>query len=128
MAAGSGVSAALLADGAVLTWGGMLFGDAGGHVGEIEPHLVSGLPSPVVSVVASHSSVLLLLDNGSVWTYSHPHRQSEGLRTPTQVDLPGQAVSISSSGLNALALMSDGTVIAWGSSKDRPRPRPAGAP
>lgn len=114
VAAGSGVSAALLADGSVQAWGGTIFGDVGGKVGEIEPHLVSGLPSRIVSVVASHSSVLLLLDNGSVWTYSHPHRQSEGLRRSTQVDLPGQAVSISSSGLNALALMSDGTVIAWG--------------
>lgn len=115
VAAGSEVSAALFEDGSVQAWGGTLFGDEGlADVSYVVPHSVDGLPAPVQDLVSRCSSILLLLTDGSVFTYSHPHYRSEGMKSPARVGLPGPAVAISSVSLTSVALLADGSVVAWG--------------
>jgi alpha-tubulin suppressor-like RCC1 family protein len=68
-----------------------------------------------VSIAASNSTSVALLDDGTVWQWGYVH---EGIawRSPQQADISVVRKIAAGSG-HVLALKSDGTVWAWGSNK-----------
>jgi alpha-tubulin suppressor-like RCC1 family protein len=135
IAAGSGHSLALLANGTVMAWGDNSVGALGN--GEFRgPEICGGLPcskvpllvpglANVVAIAAGERFSLALLANGTVMAWGEnsvgEDGDGSGTRTgcfcvdrPTAVPGIAGAVAISSGLLSGYALLSDGTVKAWG--------------
>jgi alpha-tubulin suppressor-like RCC1 family protein len=128
VAAGDGFSMALEADGSVLAWGNNQSGELGDGKAPNDhdtPAPVWGLDagSGVVAIDAGSSFAIARKSDGSVWEWGNGTSGQLGdgtndkLSAPTQVKGlgPGAAVvAIAGGGTHALALKSDGTVLAWG--------------
>lgn len=115
---------ALLEDGTAIAWGGDGYGQLGNAGAELEnrtPVPVEGL-SEVTALAAGANFSLALLGNGTVKAWGGDGAGQLGIGgsetehgTPVQVsDLSG-VQAIAAGGTHALALMSDGTVMIWGS-------------
>jgi alpha-tubulin suppressor-like RCC1 family protein len=129
VAAGEEFSLALLANGEVMAWGEGLTGQLGNGtttpaVVEPGPVDLSGFSSKVVEVSAAGEIALARLEDGEVIGWGRREycgqlgdgdKEGSAL-TPVKVDLPAGslAVKISAGIQDGLALLSDGTVAAWG--------------
>jgi alpha-tubulin suppressor-like RCC1 family protein len=129
VAAGEKFALALLANGEVMAWGEGLTGQLGNGtttpaVVEPAPVDLSGFSSKVVEVSAAGEIALARLEDGEVIGWGRREYcgqlgdgEKEGLAlAPVKVDLPAgsQAAKISAGIQDSLALLSDGTVVAWG--------------
>jgi alpha-tubulin suppressor-like RCC1 family protein len=129
VAAGERFGLALLADGEVMAWGEGLTGQLGNGgttpaVVDPVPVDLSGFSSKVVEVSAAGEIALARLEDGEVIGWGRREYcgqlgdgEKEGLAlAPVKVDLPpgSQAVKVSAGIQDSLALLSDGTVAAWG--------------
>jgi alpha-tubulin suppressor-like RCC1 family protein len=118
---------ALAADGTVWGWGddgNSELGDGGASVPVSHPVHVPGLSS-VVAISAGHSHVLALKSDGTVWGWGANNDGQIGTGTtgtqvnsPTQILGLTQAVAVSAGKNHSLALLSNGTVWAWGYNAD----------
>ncbi|MCW3026580.1 MAG: repeat-containing protein [Solirubrobacterales bacterium] len=124
-------SYALLNDGTVRSWGGNLWGQLGdGTRGEESPSpvSVSGLTG-VSAIAAGGAHAMALLSNGTVATWgANTYGQMgngttlngvEGIGSDVPVIVPGLTgvVAIAAGGADDVALLSNGTVVAWGENK-----------
>ncbi len=131
ISAGSGFSLALRADGTVMAWGSSFYGQLGDGTGLTElaasPTPVPGL-SGVIGIAASgygyHS--LALLSNGAVMAWGWNPRGQLGNGTvsppggceclgPVAVNGLTNATSVSAGAYHSLAVLENGTLMAWGS-------------
>lgn len=135
VAAGEGDSLALRSDGTVVAWGYGANGQLGnGTHGDERPHpvpaAVKGL-SQVVKVAAGGDFNIALRSDGTVWTWGHNNHGQLGDATTVDRSTPVQVggldhivgVAASMNGTNgdsqhALAVGSDGAVLAWGDNAD----------
>ncbi len=105
----------ILDDGAVLTCGHDLVGDATSPIG------VPGLSSGAVDVAAGFFHALAVLDDGTIraWGINSNGQLGDGTTTnsPSPVPVVGlsDAVAVAAGSDHSLALLGDGTVVAWGS-------------
>jgi alpha-tubulin suppressor-like RCC1 family protein len=131
IAAGEGHSLALLSDGTVAAWGengaGQLGDGSRGEPSDV-PVPVSGL-SGVTAVAAGERDSLALLSDGTVvaWGENQAGELGDGVKgEPSDVPVPVSGLSgvtaIAAGGRSNLALLGDGTVVAWGSGTDVPVP------
>jgi alpha-tubulin suppressor-like RCC1 family protein len=133
VSAGDSNNLALIADGAVLAWGGNYYGQLGNGSNALTsdiPVQVSGLGpgSGVVQVSTAGATGLALKRDGTVLAWgdnsvgqlgNNSDQASAG--TPVQVTGlgPGSGVvAISAGPTHALALKDDGTVLAWGDNRN----------
>ncbi len=122
IAAGDEFSVALLANGTVLAWGQNAEGQLGdGSItGSDVPVSVSGV-SEATAVAAGLHHALALLKSGKVmaWGADGDGQLGNGTTTageiePVQVSGVSTAKAIAAGGLSSYAVLSDGTVDAWG--------------
>ena len=135
ISAAGGHAMALLGDGTVMVWGANIFGELGnGTTGKgnetcncnsLVPIPVKGI-STAVAVDAGGPSDFVLLRNGTLlaWGANHQGQLGDGTTVektvPTPVKGVSNVVAVAAAGValntgHALALLSDGTVMAWGS-------------
>jgi len=124
VSAGSTHSVALKPDGTVWTWGEALHGKLG-HGDSWDcgiPTQVAGL-NDGVAVAAGRFHSLAVLSNGTVraWGYNYNGQLGTGTNgvatstnRPVQVSDMHDAVGVAAGGSHSLALLSNGTVWAWG--------------
>lgn len=127
LVAGEAHAMATCSDGSVFAWGfngsGQL-GD-GSYDSRSTAVKVSGL-SNVIFIAAGYQHSLAIKSDGSVWAwgYNGEGQIGDGTQvsrtTPRQVSLPqsARAVAVSGGANHSLAILSDGTVLAWGSNGD----------
>ena len=133
IAAGGEQSLAVLADGTVKAWGANGFGQLGNSAVEEEdeegenvsevPVAVEGV-SGATAVAAGARFSLALLGNGSVlaWGEDKSGQLGDGSvtrseETPTQVHGLSTVSALAANGAHGLALLGDGTIMAWGEDK-----------
>jgi Regulator of chromosome condensation (RCC1) repeat len=127
--------AALQTDGTVKAWGGNASGQLGDGTTEtkLTPVAVKGLAGPVTQIATAAEHTIALLSNGTVETWgSNVFGQlgngtngggKEGCvtmcRSLTPIQVPGLAgvVAVYAGGADDAALLSNGTVVAWGENK-----------
>ncbi|GIW30306.1 MAG: hypothetical protein KatS3mg071_0480 [Meiothermus sp.] len=126
IAAGGNHSVALLADGTVRTWGFNNHGQLGNgsNTNSNVPVAVTGL-TDVVGIAAGYEFTLAVLSDGSVkaWGHDDSFQLGNGATTgdqTTPVDVQGipagrSVRSLAAGIFHALALLDDGSVVAWGS-------------
>ncbi|NLD60545.1 MAG: hypothetical protein GX647_12950 [Clostridiales bacterium] len=117
--AGRDISAALLTDGTLWTWGANEEGELGlGHTEKVEAPTQVKIEG-VVDVAVGKRFMAALTEDGSVWTWGSNEYGQLGLGeqsepgVPAKVDLPGIA-SIAAGSAHMAALDLDGNVWAWG--------------
>ncbi|EIJ78032.1 regulator of chromosome condensation-like protein [Bacillus methanolicus PB1] len=127
ISAGLNHSLALLNDGTVRAWGGNFFGQLGNgtDITSNAPVIILGL-SNVVAVSAGGEHSLALLYDGTVCAWGANYSGQLGDGTNTDRSIPVQVKGIGGSGVlnnviaisagefHSLALLNDGTVLAWG--------------
>ena len=124
VAAGGKHSLALLSNGTVVGWGGDGFGELGIGISTQRvgvPVAVKGLTN-VTAIAAGHKFSLALLSNGTVMAWGNGQygklgngsEAPRGSTVPTQVRGLSAVASISAGYFHALALLRNGTVMAWG--------------
>ena len=126
VAAGYGHSLAVKADGSVWAWGNNGYGQIGNGVSGsnvLTPVQVTGLGpgSGVISVAAGYDHSLAAKSNGSAWAWGRNNSGQLGnggtTSSPTPVntiDSSAGVLAVSAGYSYSLALLSDGTVYAWG--------------
>src|SRR5206468_9417345 len=130
IAAGNSFSLALALDGAVWAWGlntnGQL-GDGTVIQRNVPVRIASlGSGSGVIAIAAGNSHSLAVKSDGTIWVWGLNSNGQLGDGSTTQRNTPVQVLDVSSVGFltrvigaaaggsHSLALMSDGTVLAWG--------------
>ena len=129
IASGEEFSLALLADGTVKAWGKNISGQLGNGVsgenaGSAIPVTVTGL-TQVTAIAAGRTHAMALLADGTVKAWGNNEYGELGIGTlggnsisPVPVTVTGfgqrRVTAISTNDLHNLALMDDGTVMAWG--------------
>ncbi len=122
VSAGGDHGLALLSNGTVKAWGSNEFGQLGDgtETSRPIPGSVAGL-SDVKAVAAGGTFSLALLQNGTLraWGLNSLGQLGDGTTSsrslPVQVTgLPGRVSAIAAGGGSALALLANGTVMAWG--------------
>ncbi len=133
VAAGDHFSLALLSNGTVMAWGEEQYGQLGNGRRLSEgcecvptPAVVPGLAN-AISIDASEYAAIALLADGTVrdWGYNPYGQAGDGSQTPngcecSPVATPSgvtTAVAASSGDTTNLAVLANGTVVAWGSNK-----------
>ena len=123
IAAGGNHALALLSNGTVYAWGRNGSGQLG--IGDqalrLLPTLVV-LPRPAVAIAAGRDFSLAVLDDGTIcaWGLNASGQLGNGVRTtslsllPVQVSGVTTARTVAAGNEHALALLADGTVLAWG--------------
>jgi len=128
VAAGDTFSMALEADGSVFTWGNNQSGELGdgkAPTNHASPAVVWGLGSGsgVIAIAAGSSFAIVRKSDGSVWEWGNGTSGQLGDGTNDKLSAPAQVkglgpgagvIAIAGGGAHALALKSDGTVLAWG--------------
>jgi alpha-tubulin suppressor-like RCC1 family protein len=124
-------SYALLNDGTVRSWGGDVFGQLGVGVRELyssQPVTVAGLTG-VTAIAAGGAHAMALLNNGTVATWGGNSygqmgngttlKGAEGAGSLVPVIVPNLSgvVAIAAGGGDDVALLSNGTVVAWGENR-----------
>jgi alpha-tubulin suppressor-like RCC1 family protein len=127
--------AALLTDGTIKTWGGNFSGQLGDGTRELKrtPVAVNGLAGPVTQIAIGGEHILALLSNGTVETWGNNLYGQLGdgtngggkegctvlCRSLTPMQVPGLSgvVAVFANGADDAALLSNGTVVAWGENK-----------
>ena len=141
VAAGSEHSVALLSDGTIRIWGSGQRGIPGAGRDEIStnrrvPAIVPNI-SNVKAIAAGAMTSFALLADGSVRAWGNnwgglsffgvlgagPSRIPHSA-TPLKVENVSNAVAITTSGASSLALLADGSVMAWGVARDPLRGEP----
>jgi alpha-tubulin suppressor-like RCC1 family protein len=122
----SGLNHALAIDstGALWAWGDNEFGQLGdgGMEGDTNvPVHVLGMTNSVVAVAGGYNHSVVFKADGTVWTWGYNESGQLGVgntdntNIPVQVEgLPTNAVAVAAGYNHTLALLSDGTVWAWG--------------
>jgi len=112
-------------DGTVWAWGTNSLGQLGVGLSPTQsttPVAVEGLED-VIAVAAGDDHSLALQSDGTVWAWGFnvsgqlgPDGPDAGMPQRTPVQVPGitSAVAIAAAGSQSLALLDDGTVLAWG--------------
>jgi alpha-tubulin suppressor-like RCC1 family protein len=130
VAGGGNHSLALKSDGTVWAWGANDYGQLGnGTVSECHhsPSQVSGLTN-VVAVSAGGNHSLALKSDGTVWAWGRNElgQLGDGALDPVGKPLPVQVIGLTTNVValatgdrHSLALMTDGTVWAWGANDYR---------
>ncbi|SNT10646.1 Alpha-tubulin suppressor [Asanoa hainanensis] len=122
VSAGARHGLALLSNGTVKAWGGNDFGqlDDGTHTSRPIPGSVASLRE-VTAVAAGGRFSLALLRDGTLraWGQNSSGQLGDGTTSdrtlPVEVlGLPGHVTAIAAGNSTALALLADGTVLAWG--------------
>ena len=122
VAAGGGHSLALLANGTVTAWGYNEFGQLGNGTttNSSTPVQVKSLTG-VAAIAGGQVGSMALLSNGTVMTWGDDRdgqlgNGTEGANATTPVAVPGLSgvKAIAAGGLFDLALLGNGTVMAWG--------------
>ncbi len=122
VAAGGDHSLALLANATVVAWGDNSFGQLGDEstVTSDEPVAVTGLTG-VEAIAAGADHSLALLNNGTVMAWGDNESGQLGIGSSQETSEVPVAVkgltgvkAISAGGDHSLALLSNGTVMAWG--------------
>jgi alpha-tubulin suppressor-like RCC1 family protein len=121
--AGSHHSLAIRADGTVAAWGANGSGQLGtaDYQPRFSPTTVSALPAPAASVAAGDSYSLVLLSDGTVWSFGDNSYGQLGTgsiegnsTTPQRVVGLSGVTQIAAGYTHALAVKADGTVWSWG--------------
>lgn len=124
IAAAANSSYALLSDGSVRAWGRNAYGELGigSTTDQLSPVAVPALTSGVTRIAAGAGHVLALLSDGSLraWGYNGPGQVGDGTTTdrwtPVQVlGLRARATAVAAGSFASYAILSDGSVMAWGS-------------
>jgi alpha-tubulin suppressor-like RCC1 family protein len=122
--AGQSMAAAILADGSVWTWGSNGSGQLGDGSNTTRPtpsqiSAVGMTPATAISVGQNH--MLAVGPGGSVWAWGNNLYGQLGIPSPPNssnlpLAVPGisGAVAVSAGETHSLALLSNGTVLAWG--------------
>jgi alpha-tubulin suppressor-like RCC1 family protein len=120
--AGGSQGLALLGDGTVMAWGRNVDGQLGNgsrERGDV-PAPVPGL-SGVTAIAASYGISMALLSNGTVMDWGEDDNgqlgdgtTTEAVTTPVQVSGLSEVTAIATGGSYCLALLRNGTVMAWG--------------
>lgn len=123
IAAGGNHALALLSNGAVHAWGRNNNGQlgVGDQAARLVPTLVT-LPRPAVAIAAGRDFSLAVLDDGTIcaWGANNNGQLGNGVRTsvvslsPVQVAGITTARAVAAGNEHALALLADGSVLAWG--------------
>ncbi len=131
VAAGSGHSLALCADGTLAAWGSNAYGQLGNNslVNSSVPVLVdrTGVLAgrTIIAIAAGENHSLALCTDGTLATWGYNNRGQLGDNSTNNCNLPvaviqsgalaGKTVTtISAGGNNCLVLCADGTLVAWG--------------
>ena len=124
--AGGSFSLALTSSGSVLSWGSNEFAQLGSGTDIDErprPGLVAGLPGPAGGIAAGAEHAVVAMADGSAaaWGYNNRGQVGDGTTQmrygPVQVDGIGPGagvVDVAAGFYHSLALLADGTVLAWG--------------
>lgn len=135
-AGGGGFSAALLADGTVMTWGNR-FGGALGRTPDNDnrpgptPALVPGVHG-VRAIAAGHAHMLALTEASTVVSWGEGSFGSLG-RGPNLAPAPAPIASlkgvrsIAAAGTTSVAVLTTGRIMTWGSVRPWTRPREEGS-
>jgi alpha-tubulin suppressor-like RCC1 family protein len=125
--AGTDHTVALKNDGTVWVWGNNSNGQFGNNstTGSKTPVQVSGL-SDVTAVAAGYHYTVALKSDGTVWSWGYNNKGQLGDGTTNESHVPLQVKAVGGTGFlspvkaiaagydHTVALMSDGTVCAWG--------------
>jgi alpha-tubulin suppressor-like RCC1 family protein len=123
IAGGAGHSLALMSDGTVWAWGWNFKGQLGNGTtnDSSSPVEVRGLPNKAIAIAGGAYHSLALMSDGTVWAWGLNtfgilgNGTANDSTSPVQVEgLPNKATAIAGGLDHSLALMSDGTVWAWG--------------
>jgi alpha-tubulin suppressor-like RCC1 family protein len=120
IAAGPYRGVALLEDGTVWVWGYDHYAD-GRDISNNTPVQVSGLVD-VIDIAVGYEHVVTVKADGTVWTWGSNYFNQVGngapatafIASPVQVPNLANVVKVASNFYHSLALLSDGTVWAWG--------------
>lgn len=125
VAAGSYFSLALRTSSTVLAWGKNQSGQIGNGttLDQLVPQYVANLFGSIEAIAAGDSHCLALLSDGTVMAWGNGANGRLGLgntldqSTPQQIPpaFLGNVVAIAAGDSHSLALLADGTVMAWGS-------------
>lgn len=123
IAAGSGHTVALMADGTVKSWGSNAYGQLGNgtKTDSSIPVTVSGLGGTAVAVAAVGAHTVALMVDGTVkcWGYNRYGQLGNGSTIDSSIPvtvtgLGGAAISITAGSMHTAAIMANGTVKSWG--------------
>ena len=139
IAAGSYHTVALKSDGSVWVWGRNNYGQLGIDATDSNPHPLPervmgpegvGWLENIIAVGAGEARTVALKDDGTVWSWgdNSSNQLGDGIPSYTEVlsEVPVQVVGVGGSGwlggvvavsagnLHTVALLSDGTLVAWG--------------
>jgi alpha-tubulin suppressor-like RCC1 family protein len=127
IAAGDCYTVALMSDGILKTWGSNAYGQLGdGTISNSStPVTVKGLAGSVTAIAAGGCYVVALVADGTLqaWGYNKNGQLGNGSTTDSNIpvvvsDLAGTVTAIAAGWCHTVALMSDGTVKAWGYNGD----------
>ena len=127
IAAGDCYAAALMSNGTLKTWGNNEYGQLGDSTNSNSstPVTVTGLAGTVTAIAAGGSYIVALVADGTLqaWGYNKNGQLGNGSTTDSNIpvvvsDLVGTVTAIAAGWCHTVALMSDGTVKAWGYNGD----------
>ena len=121
VAAGYNHSLALLDDGTVYAWGDNSSGQLGNPAAGTQTSTPVQTITGVVGIAAGSYHSLAVKSDGTVWAWGYNYYGQLGNGNSTQQPIPVQAspispgaVAVAAGSFHSLALLSDGTVRAWG--------------
>lgn len=128
---------ALLPDGNVKAWGSNQLGQLGNGTttNSTIPVTVTGLGGPAVALAAGEFHSIALLADGTVktWGYNTFGQLGNGNNTSSNIPvavtgLTGKVTAIAAGGLHSMALMEDGSIMAWGTAISNGTPHSSNVP
>jgi alpha-tubulin suppressor-like RCC1 family protein len=126
IAAGAGYSLALRSDGSIWSWGDGAHGRLGDgpRIGKPRSRHAPGPTSApgIYTAISAGSCALALRDDGTVWAWGSNYDGECGnggddppiFHDPQRIDRLSDVVEITATNSHGLAVLSDGTLVAWG--------------